>query len=184
MPGVRDVSPSRGRAMIHTITLVALGLQDCVCFACDMARRLRRNELGLARVEDGHAALAQDNGSAELVELARAGDRAGFEALASCLMPPDDIEACWSGCRRRLGLLTTVDSGRLAWRPGFRAAAWATAAFLVLALIARAGIIPILGGLVLVLGVLVGRALEREGREYGARIRRGNERDLRGHHHH
>ena len=45
-----------------------------------------------------------DNASSELVDLARAGDRDGFDALASCLMPADTIAECWNGVRRRLRL--------------------------------------------------------------------------------
>jgi hypothetical protein len=45
-----------------------------------------------------------DNSVAELVDLARMGDRTGFDALAGCLMPAGRIAACWAGTRRRLGL--------------------------------------------------------------------------------
>ncbi len=45
-----------------------------------------------------------DNASQELVDLARAGDRDGFTALAGCLMPADEVEECWAGTRQRLGL--------------------------------------------------------------------------------
>lgn len=45
-----------------------------------------------------------DNASAELVDLARAGDREGFRALASCLMPVKKVDECWSGTRKRLKL--------------------------------------------------------------------------------
>lgn len=44
-----------------------------------------------------------DNASAELVDLARAGDRDAFAALAGCLMPAGEVDECWAGCRRRLG---------------------------------------------------------------------------------
>jgi len=44
-----------------------------------------------------------DNASAELVGLARAGDREGFRALAGCLMPAAQVEECWRGVRARLG---------------------------------------------------------------------------------
>ena len=44
-----------------------------------------------------------DNASAELVGLARAGDREGFRALAGCLMPAAQVEECWRGTRARLG---------------------------------------------------------------------------------
>jgi len=44
-----------------------------------------------------------DNASAELVDLARAGDESGFRALASCLMPAGEVEECWHGVRARLG---------------------------------------------------------------------------------
>ena len=46
----------------------------------------------------------RDNASGELVDRARAGDEGGFRALASCLMPADEIEECWRGARARLGL--------------------------------------------------------------------------------
>ena len=45
----------------------------------------------------------RDNASGELVGLARACDYGGFRALASCLMPIDEIEECWRGARARLG---------------------------------------------------------------------------------
>jgi len=47
----------------------------------------------------------RDNASGELVDCARAGDEEGFRALASCLMPADEIEECWRGARARLGLI-------------------------------------------------------------------------------
>lgn len=46
-----------------------------------------------------------DNAAEELVGLARAGDRVGFDALAACLMPAAQIAECWAGARRRLKLL-------------------------------------------------------------------------------
>jgi len=45
-----------------------------------------------------------DNATEELVTLARSGDRAGFDALASCLMPTEQIAECWTGVRVRLGM--------------------------------------------------------------------------------
>ncbi len=52
----------------------------------------------------GRALAPGDNAAEELVALARGGDRAGFDALASCLMPVDQVAECWAGARRRLGL--------------------------------------------------------------------------------
>lgn len=46
----------------------------------------------------------QDNATDELLGFVKAGDRAGFDALASCLMPAHDAAACWIGTRARLGL--------------------------------------------------------------------------------
>ena len=51
-----------------------------------------------------------DNASAELVDLARAGDESGFRALASCLMPAGEVEECWHGVRARLGHLAVEAS--------------------------------------------------------------------------
>ena len=47
---------------------------------------------------------SSDNAAAELLDLCRADDRAGFDALASALMPAEEVDECWAGARRRLGL--------------------------------------------------------------------------------
>ena len=46
----------------------------------------------------------RDNATEELVALAREGKREEFDALAGCLMPANEIAACWTGTRCRLGL--------------------------------------------------------------------------------
>ena len=46
----------------------------------------------------------QGNAWAELIELARRGDKLGFDAVAGCLMPTGEVEECWRGTRARLGL--------------------------------------------------------------------------------
>lgn len=43
-----------------------------------------------------------DNSLAELLDLVRVGDRAGFQALASALMPLEDVEPSWAGARARM----------------------------------------------------------------------------------
>jgi len=45
-----------------------------------------------------------DNVVQELVELVKAGDEAGFRALAACVMPLEEVGECWAGTRERLGL--------------------------------------------------------------------------------
>ena len=50
-----------------------------------------------------HAAVVGDNATEELVDLARADQRAEFEALAACLMPKERIAECWRGARARIG---------------------------------------------------------------------------------
>lgn len=50
------------------------------------------------------AAASPDNATEELIALVRAGDRGAFDALASCLMPLEQIAECWAGTRVRLGL--------------------------------------------------------------------------------
>ena len=46
-----------------------------------------------------------DNAMQELLELAKAGDRLGFSAVAGCLMPKEEVDECWAGTRTRLGLV-------------------------------------------------------------------------------
>jgi len=46
-----------------------------------------------------------DNVTRELLELVKAGDEAGFSALAGCVMPAGEVDDCWHGARARLGLL-------------------------------------------------------------------------------
>ena len=48
--------------------------------------------------------LVADNAVEELVDLARANERAAFWALAECLMSAENIAGCWAGCRARLNL--------------------------------------------------------------------------------
>ena len=55
-----------------------------------------------------------DNATEELLALARSGDRAGFDALAGCLMPAEKVGECWSGARQRLGGEEDVIGSRLA----------------------------------------------------------------------
>lgn len=52
--------------------------------------------------EGGLLPAARDHAVEELVALARAGDRAGFDALASCLMPAGEVDAFWAGARLRV----------------------------------------------------------------------------------
>ena len=59
---------------------------------------------GVHAIAELHASFVADNATEELVTLARSGDRAGFDALASCLMPTEQIAECWTGVRVRLGM--------------------------------------------------------------------------------
>ena len=60
---------------------------------------------GRAREEDvAFEGSVGDNASAELIALARSGDREGFDAMAGCLMPSEAVAECWAGTRQRLGL--------------------------------------------------------------------------------
>lgn len=43
-----------------------------------------------------------DNVTHELLELLRQGDEAGFRALAGCVMPAEEITACWHGAQARI----------------------------------------------------------------------------------
>lgn len=75
------------QAMYEHVLATELEAADCPCDA---------------RPDDENA--VGDNAVGELVDLARAGDRRGFDALASCLMPAGDVDACWAGTRKRLGV--------------------------------------------------------------------------------
>ena len=59
---------------------------------------------GVHAIAELRASFVADNATEELVTLARSGDRAGFDALASCLMATEQIAECWTGVRVRLGM--------------------------------------------------------------------------------
>jgi len=51
-----------------------------------------------------HETVEGDNVTQELLKLVKAGDEAGFRALAGCVMPAEQVHDCWDGVRARLGL--------------------------------------------------------------------------------